>query len=187
MPRLDRASRTPPPPGNHSRLWNTETLGLNRANDGGLFGATDLPVGLIFRNRVKPSEQKYLSSVFRKTMLISHPSRARQEGVSRSSRNVVRDVVDAITSSDVRWGSRTVKSCGPDSPTLESTLGVTSLGEWWLKSPVHQGEHEAAVKTIAQGMPVVSAALSLLACAKCTFLCTQGSRVRPASGIPCPL
>ena len=40
---------------------------------------------------------------------------------------------------------------------------------------------------IAQGTPVVSAALLMLACAKCTFLCTQGSRVRPASGIPCAL
>jgi len=30
----------------------------------------------------------------------------------------------------------------------------------------------------------VPAALLLLACAKCTYLCTQGSRVRPAPGIP---
>ena len=42
-------------------------------------------------------------------------------------------------------------------------------------------------KAIAQGTPVVSAALWFLACAKCTFLCTQGSRVRPASGTPCAL
>jgi hypothetical protein len=42
-------------------------------------------------------------------------------------------------------------------------------------------------KTIARGMPVVSAEPVLLACAKCTLLCTQGSRVRPASGIPCAL
>ena len=30
---------------------------------------------------------------------------------------------------------------------------VTSPGGWWLKSPVHQGEHGAAVNTIARGMP----------------------------------
>jgi len=42
-------------------------------------------------------------------------------------------------------------------------------------------------KAIAQGVPVVPAALSLLACAKVHFFCTQGSRVRPASGIPCAL
>src|SRR5271156_3543854 len=29
-------------------------------------------------------------------------------------------------------------------------------GRWWLTSPVHQGDHGGAVKTIAQGMPFVS-------------------------------
>jgi len=42
-------------------------------------------------------------------------------------------------------------------------------------------------KPIAQGTPVVPAALSLLACAKVHFLCTQDPRVRPASGVPCAL
>src|SRR5690348_12411294 len=42
-------------------------------------------------------------------------------------------------------------------------------------------------KAIAQGMSVVPAALTLLACAKCIFFCTQDLRVRPASGIPCAL
>jgi len=55
------------------------------------------------------------------------------------------------------------------------------------KKPGLRGERVIGVKTIAQGMSDVSAALSLLACAKCTFLCTQGSRVRPAPGIPCAL
>jgi hypothetical protein len=36
-------------------------------------------------------------------------------------------------------------------------------------------------------MPVFRRYLSLLACAKVHFFCTQGSRVRPASGIPCAL
>ena len=40
---------------------------------------------------------------------------------------------------------------------------------------------------IAQGTPVVSAALWFLACVKVHSFCTQGSRVRPASGIPCAL
>jgi hypothetical protein len=39
-----------------------------------------------------------------------------------------------------------------------------------LSSPAPRGERGAAVKTIARGMPVVSAALSLLACVKCTSL-----------------
>ena len=40
---------------------------------------------------------------------------------------------------------------------------------------------------IAQGTPVVSAALWFLACAEMHLFCTQGSRVRPASGVPCAL
>jgi hypothetical protein len=36
-------------------------------------------------------------------------------------------------------------------------------------------------------MPVFRRYLSLLACAKVHFFCTQGSRVQPASGIPCAL
>jgi hypothetical protein len=55
------------------------------------------------------------------------------------------------------------------------------------RSPAHRGEHAIRRKAIAQGMSDVSAALSLLACAKCSFLCTQELRVRPAPGIPCAL
>ena len=52
---------------------------------------------------------------------------------------------------------RTVKSCGPDTPTLVFPRNVPRrvVATWWPKSPVHQGEHEAAVKPIAQGMPDV--------------------------------
>src|SRR5580704_16269760 len=31
--------------------------------------------------------------------------------------------------------------------------GRNSRKRWWLTSPVHQGDHGGAVKTIAQGMP----------------------------------
>ena len=49
------------------------------------------------------------------------------------------------------------------------------------------GRARISRKPIAQGVPVVPAALLSLACAECTAFCTQGSRVRPASGIPCAL
>src|SRR5580698_10379319 len=35
---------------------------------------------------------------------------------------------------------------------------------WWLTSPVHQGDHGGAVKTIAQGMPFVSGGPCECAC-----------------------
>ena len=49
---------------------------------------------------------------------------------------------------------RTAKSCGPDAPTLASSL-VESIREATVaKEPGHRGEHEGNRKAIAQGMPV---------------------------------
>src|SRR5581483_11348255 len=59
---------------------------------------------------------------------------------------------------------RTVKSRGPDPPTLGSSPPVMPGRRWRLTSPVLQGEREAAVKTIAQGMPFVSALPVYLVC-----------------------
>src|ERR1700678_3381963 len=56
---------------------------------------------------------------------------------------------------------------------------------WWLTSPVHQGDHGGAVKTIAQGMPFVSGGPCKCAC---VFLLLHAKlRVHRASGIPCAL
>jgi hypothetical protein len=62
---------------------------------------TDLPVGLIFRNRVKPSNQKYFAFPEAQIGRMVAPSRADQRGGSRSSRNVARDAMDATASLDV--------------------------------------------------------------------------------------
>jgi hypothetical protein len=52
--------------------------------------------------------------------------------------------------------ARTVKSCGPDIPMLISrVMRVSALRAWWPTSPAHQGDHEAAVKTVARGGPGV--------------------------------
>src|ERR1700679_1877023 len=56
---------------------------------------------------------------------------------------------------------------------------------WWLTSPVHQGDHGGAVKTIAQGMPFVSGGPCKCACVF-SFLHAK-LRVHRASGIPCAL
>src|SRR5581483_11574791 len=74
-----------------------------------------------------------------------------------------------------------VWSCPPDA-------GVKLCGTFRrateTNSPVLRGERGATVNTIARGMPVVPAEPVLLACVMRTLFCTQGSRVRPASGIP---
>src|SRR5580692_8916994 len=51
---------------------------------------------------------------------------------------------------------RTAKSCGPDAPTLASSLAEVSAGRWWQESPVTRESAEETVKTIARGMPGVS-------------------------------
>jgi hypothetical protein len=58
----------------------------------------------------------------RKSVVWFAPSRAHQEGVSRSSRNVVRDAMDAGRVTRRRMRPRTAKSRGPDAPTLASSL-----------------------------------------------------------------
>jgi len=49
--------------------------------------------------------------------------------------------------------ARTVKSRGPDTPMLVSALMRKHHAQWWPTSPAHQGDREAAVKTVAQGRP----------------------------------
>src|SRR5260370_25553400 len=48
---------------------------------------------------------------------------------------------------------RTAKSCGPDAPTLVSSLQVVTCRRRWQKSPVTGESAEETVKTIAQGRP----------------------------------
>jgi hypothetical protein len=63
--------------------------------------ATDLPDGLIFRNRVNPLTQKYF--VFSEVNQVYVSSRpAPQRGVSRSSRTWARDVMDVPAARDER-------------------------------------------------------------------------------------
>jgi hypothetical protein len=56
----------------------------------------------------------------------------------------------------------TAKSCGPDIPTLMSSLRDGDVGpggpdtprrRWWQKSPVTRESSKETVKTIARGMP----------------------------------
>ena len=99
-----------------------------------------------------------------------------------------RDAVDAgVPSALVAWTKAFLadaKACGPGPPMLGSSLKVMIFRRRRQSKPGLRGEHVISVNTIARGMPVVPAALSLLACAKVHSLCTQGPRVRPASGIP---
>ena len=66
-----------------------------------------------------------------------------------------RDAVDAGGASDEGAFSRTAKSCGPDAPTLESSLWRQLRRRRWQESPVTGESTKETVKTIARGMPGV--------------------------------
>src|ERR1700743_3757169 len=66
---------------------------------------------------------------------------------------------------------RTAKPCGPDTPTLVSSFAGRFAKQWWLTSPVHQGERGPAVKTVGRGMPDVSA--EPVVTAACYFCCRR--------------
>jgi hypothetical protein len=63
--------------------------------------------------------------------------------------------MDAGTLTDEQCCTRTAKSCGPDSSTLESSwrqclrIALATV----TTKPDHRGEREGNCKTIAQGMP----------------------------------
>ena len=80
---------------------------------------------------------------------------------------------------------RTVKSCGPGAAMLALSWRSYSLMTVAIK-PAHRGEHEAAVKTIAQGMSECSPLTCMLVCAKCAIFGTRdrGCSAHPAFPAP---
>ena len=111
---------------------------------------------LIFRNRVKPRNQKYFPSPPTQIRCISKPSRP-DRGALRTSRNAGRDAVDAAASGEQQRAGRmmpkrTAKSCGSDAPMPASSLREDAQATVSNKHG-HRGEREVSRKTIAQGMP----------------------------------
>jgi hypothetical protein len=61
--------------------------------------------------------------------------------------------MDAGGATDESASSRTVKSCGPDTPMLVSSWRKKFRRRRWQESPVAEESAEETVKTIARGMP----------------------------------
>src|ERR1700679_2434221 len=80
---------------------------------------------------------------------------------------------------------RTAKSCGPDAPTLASSVADVSARRWWQESPVTKESTEETVKTIARGMPGVSG-VTVVTNAR-VFYHHARLRAHQAPGIPCAL
>jgi hypothetical protein len=80
---------------------------------------------------------------------------------------------------------RTAKSCGPDLPTLGSSLPMTTGRRRWLKKPGHRGEHVISRKAIAQGRPgCLGRVCGTAACVSC---CGRAMGAASARSSLCPL
>src|SRR6202035_3099885 len=77
-------------------------------------------------------------------------------GAYASSRTLVRDAMDAGGVARRAAPARTAKSCGPDAPTLASSLRKSFRKRRWQTSPVTGESAKETVKTTARGMPGVS-------------------------------
>ena len=77
-----------------------------------------------------------------------------KRGASRSSRTLGAGCGGRDGDARRAAPARTAKSCGPDAPTLASSLAEAIPQATVAKEPGHRGEREVTVKTIAQGMPV---------------------------------
>jgi hypothetical protein len=118
------------------------------------------------------------------------PSRLHRRGVSRSSRTLE-------AGSGGRRGAQRAcrvdegmladaKACGPGPPMPGLSLKVMIFRRRRQSKPGLRGEHVISVNTIAQGMPVVPAALSLLACAKCTSFARKARGCGQHPAFPAP-
>ena len=81
---------------------------------------------------------------------------------------------------------RTAKSCGPDAPTLASSLRKLFRRRRWQESPVTGESTKETVKTIAQGRPGISGE-PVVTMLVCFFNSHARLRVHWAPGFPCAL
>jgi hypothetical protein len=83
--------------------------------------------------------------------------------------------------------ARTAKSCGPDAPTLASSLrGGNSRKRRWQESPVAGEITKETVKTIARGMPG-DPGVTVVTMLVCFLILHTRLRAHRAPGIPCAL
>jgi hypothetical protein len=103
---------------------------------------------------VQSPRKKYFASPRTQITSDPKPSRSPLRGALRDRHERwARDAVDAAVSLDERHLLRTAKSCGPDIPTLVSSLQLTICKRRWQTSPVTGESAKETVKTIARGMP----------------------------------
>src|SRR6185437_1396525 len=97
--------------------------------------AADLPVGLIFRNRVNPSQEKYFALPEDKIGRMVHAVPSPREGRYAIVTSVGRGMRWTLWRARRACQRRMAKACGPDLPTLGSSAARRIAARRWLKSP----------------------------------------------------
>jgi hypothetical protein len=131
--------------------------------EAGLDG-TDLPDLRIFRIQVKPSGQKYFSFSEGRIVWQNYPV-PDWRGVSRSSRDVVRDTMDAVriarramltADGEIAWSWRPDAGVKPAADSDVDPTGPTRRERQVTEAnkPGTPGRARISRKTIARGMPV---------------------------------
>jgi hypothetical protein len=108
-------------------------------------------------------------------------SRTHERGATRSSRVLGAGCNGRAGAAGRATPMRTAKSCGPDLPTLGSSLCATSAQTTVAIKPGTPGRARISRQTVARGLPVAPA--EPVVTAACFFV-AGGPWVRPASGIP---
>ena len=135
---------------------------------------------LIFRNRVKPGNQKYSAFVLTQITGITPPVSPRLRGARDRHERAVR--CDGRERRDRRTRrKRTAKSCGSGAAVLALSSREGSLAGDGGKRAVLRGEHEVSRKAIAQGRPECFRRTCMLVC---TFVCANRTRDRGCSEHP---
>jgi hypothetical protein len=143
--------------------------------------------------KIPPPVLPDVSTAHRKNIVLSeirkvcdkpnHPASTRGT-LGLSSPNVRRVAMDATARRRCAL-RRTVKPCGPDPPTLGSTLGSKSPGGMVAKKPGTPGRARSSRKAIAQGVPC-DFRRTCVGLRAFLFVCTQGSGCVVHPAFPAP-
>jgi hypothetical protein len=135
----------------------------------------------IFRNRVKPANQKYSASVATQISPITPPVLRRMRGARERHERAVGCGGRGGCDRRARR-TRTAKSCGSGAAVLALSPGEAKLlaGDGG-KRAVLRGEHEVSRKAIAQGRPECFPLPCMLVC---SFVCANRTRDRGCSKHP---
>jgi len=114
----------------------------------------DGQIAALFRATFQSPDQKFSAFAVGQNIFRSLGRPALTRGALRDRHETLaRDAMDALALSDEWCQPRTAKSCGPDIPTLISSLREMTRRRRSQQSPVSGENTKETVNTIAQGMP----------------------------------